>query len=117
MFNTNLNPNPLHVKKVDKTNIVYSVYHLSRTVSGKLPPGKFPPMKFPPGLFSPMFLNIPTRVFSIFCFFIIVTIIIDITFCNSMFVVLKSDLLRCIKKFLACRPKWLHAEKSFAGQV
>ena len=63
-------------------------------VSGKLPPGKFPPIKlppgeftpeklpprkFPPGIFPPMFLNIPTRVFQFFCFFITVTVIIDIT--------------------------------------
>ena len=31
----------------------------------KLPPGKFPPRKFPPGMFPPMFLNIPTRAFSL----------------------------------------------------
>ena len=43
------------------------------------PPGKFPPRKLPPGIFPLMFLNIPTRVFLIFCFFIIVTAIIDIT--------------------------------------
>ena len=62
-------------------------------VSGKLLPGKFPPSelspgeflpgnfplrKFPRGTFPPMFLNIPTWVFLIFCFFIIVTVIIDI---------------------------------------
>ena len=43
------------------------------------PPGKFLPRKFPPGIFPPMFLNMPTRVFLIFCFLIIVTVIIDIT--------------------------------------
>ena len=32
---------------------------------GKFPPGKFPPRKFPPGIFPPMFLNIPTRAFSL----------------------------------------------------
>ena len=43
-------------------------------VSGKFPPGKFPPREFPP-----MLLNIPYRVFKFFVFFIIVTVIIDIT--------------------------------------
>ena len=64
------------------------------TVSGKLPPGKFPPIKvppgkfptgkfpprkFPPGILPLMFLNIPTQVFKFFVFFIIATVIIDIT--------------------------------------
>ena len=48
-------------------------------VSGKFPPGKFPPREFPPGIFPPMFLNIPYRVFKFFVFFIIVTVITDIT--------------------------------------
>ena len=71
--------------------------------------------------------NIPTHVFkyshrgfSNFVFSLLIVLLplsLLLLFCNSMFVVLKPDLLRCIKKILACPPKWLHTQKSFAGQV
>ena len=72
-----------------KTQISYEKIGIRKTPTRKIPThqapppptptGKFPPGKFPPGIFQPMFLNIPTRVFSFFCFFIIITVIIDIT--------------------------------------
>ena len=47
--------------------------------SGKLPLRNFPSRKFQPGIFPTMFLNISIRVFKFICFFIIVTVIIDVT--------------------------------------
>ena len=60
-------------------------YRVSASIRKTPPPGKLPPIKlplgkFPPGIFPPMFLNIPNRVFIFFVvFFIIVTVINDIT--------------------------------------
>ena len=66
--------------------IIANFDHIHVLVSGKLPPGKFPLIKLPvvnsprkipihkipSRIFPAMFLNIPTRVFNFFCFFIIV---------------------------------------------
>ena len=49
----------------------------------KLPPGKFPPRKFPPGIFPPMFLNIPTRAFSLLSPSLLM--LLKRLFSNSMF--------------------------------
>ena len=88
--------------KIDK-NAFYSIHGLRKTdalevncyvilfltASGKLPPGKFPPSKLPPWKIPTQKIptwNIATHVFKhshssfqIFCSFITVTVIIDIT--------------------------------------
>ena len=110
-------------------------------VSGKLPPGKFSPEKFPPIKLPLVNLpqkiptqkistwNIPTHIFKYscqnflnFCFFILSLLSLIllkrlITFVVLCFKSTEARLFAVYQKNLACRPKWLHTQKRFAGQL
>ena len=93
----------------------------NQTPPGEFPHGKFPPRKFPPGISPPMFLNIPTQFFKFFHFSLLSPLSLSlnkILFFNSVLSNYWSQICcRVAKKVLACWPKWLHTQKSFAGQV
>ena len=90
---------------------------IRKTPTWKIPTTQTPPWWIPTRKIPTW--NIPTYfyIFPPGFFSLLSPLSLVLLFCNSMFVGLKSDLLRCIEKFLACRPKWLHIQKSFAGQV
>ena len=78
------------------------------------PPGKFPPRKFPPGILPPWFFNF--FVFSLLSPLLL--ILHERLFFNSMFSKCWSQACWGVsKRFIACRSKWLHTQKRFAGQV
>ena len=94
----------------------------NQTLFWWIPPGKLPPRKFPSGIFPPIFLNIPIDFFNFFFFF---------HYCHRyhwyyledcfLFLCLKSAEIRLVavyqKIIVACRPRWLHTQKGFAGQL
>ena len=85
------------------------IWHLYECIS------KTPTREIPTWSISSHDFNNLTQIFNYFVFSLLTSlslILIKRLFCSSI-KILKSDLLWCIKKFVACRPELLQTKKRF----